>query len=75
MPIRPGIVRFRSRLTGDVAQTTLANSITLTPGTMTLDIVGSDYYIHCLAIKDEEKLLEEERGFERHVELLLRDSK
>jgi multicomponent Na+:H+ antiporter subunit E len=75
MPIRPGIVRFRSRLTGDVAQTTLANSITLTPGTMTLDIVGSDYYIHCLAIKDEEKILEDERGFERHVELLLGDNK
>jgi multicomponent Na+:H+ antiporter subunit E len=75
MPIRPGIVRFRSRLTGDIPQTTLANSITLTPGTMTLDIIEGDYYIHCLAITDEEKILEDERGFERHVELLLRDSK
>jgi multicomponent Na+:H+ antiporter subunit E len=75
MPLRPGIVRFKSKLIGDVAQTTLANSITLTPGTMTLDIVGGDYYIHCLAIKDEEKLLEEERGFERHVERLSGDSR
>jgi multicomponent Na+:H+ antiporter subunit E len=75
MPIRPGIIKFRSNLKSDVAQATLANSITLTPGTMTLDIVGGDFYIHCLAIKDEEKLLEEERGFERHVELLLGDSR
>jgi multicomponent Na+:H+ antiporter subunit E len=75
MPIRPGIIRFRSKLTGDVAQTTLANSITLTPGTMTLDIVEGDFYIHCLAIKDEEKILENEKGFERHVELLLGGNK
>jgi multicomponent Na+:H+ antiporter subunit E len=75
MPIRPGIIRFRSKLIGDVAQTTLANSITLTPGTMTLDIVEGDFYIHCLAIKDEAKILEDERGFERHVELLLGDNK
>jgi multicomponent Na+:H+ antiporter subunit E len=75
MPIRPGIVRFKSRLTGDVAQTTLANSITLTPGTMTLDIVKGDYYTHCLAIEDEEKMLDSERVFERQVERLFGDTK
>jgi len=60
-----------------VALTTLANSITLTPGTMTVDVVGSDFYVHCLAVEDEEKLLEIERDFERHVERLfgLKDRK
>jgi multicomponent Na+:H+ antiporter subunit E len=70
MPLFPGIIKLSSRLKSDVALTTLANSITLTPGTMTVDVVGSDFYVHCLAVEDEEKILEIERDFERHVERL-----
>jgi multicomponent Na+:H+ antiporter subunit E len=70
MPIAPGIVKLKSNLKSDVAQTMLANSITLTPGTMTVDIVGGDFYIHCLTIEDEEKLLVIEREFEKQVERL-----
>jgi len=73
MPILPGIIKFRSNLKSDVAQTTLATSITLTPGTMTVDVVGGDFYIHCLAIEDEEKILDGEREFERQVERLFGD--
>ena len=47
--IRPQIVRFRSRLTSDLARTTLANSITLTPGTVTLDIEGDEFVVHALS--------------------------
>ncbi|MCL0064075.1 Na+/H+ antiporter subunit E [Dehalococcoidia bacterium] len=75
LPLRPGIIKLNSRLKSDVAQTTLANSITLTPGTMTVDVVGGDFYIHCLAIEDEEKILDEERKFERQVERLFGDKK
>jgi len=70
MSLYPGIIKFSSRLESDIALTTLANSITLTPGTMTVDVVGKDLYIHCLAIEDEQKLLEIERDFEKHVEIL-----
>lgn len=70
MPLFPGIIRFTSHLESDVALATLANSITLTPGTMTVDVVGKDLYIHCLAIEDEQKLLEIERDFEKHVKVL-----
>ncbi|MCL0095144.1 Na+/H+ antiporter subunit E [Dehalococcoidia bacterium] len=72
LPLRPGIIKLNSRLKSDVAQTTLANSITLTPGTMTVDVVGGDFYIHCLAIEDEEKILDIEREFERQVERLFK---
>ncbi|MCL0059369.1 Na+/H+ antiporter subunit E [Dehalococcoidia bacterium] len=72
LPLRPGIIKLNSRLKSDVAQTTLANSITLTPGTMTVDVVGGDFYIHCLAIEDEEKILDIERKFERQVERLFK---
>ncbi|HCC32535.1 MAG TPA: protein MnhE [Clostridiales bacterium] len=70
MPIYPGIIKVTSRFGGDLALTALANSITLTPGTMTVDVVGRDLYIHCLAIEDEQKLMEVERNFEDHVERL-----
>ncbi|MCL0081985.1 Na+/H+ antiporter subunit E [Dehalococcoidia bacterium] len=73
MPILPGIIKFKSNLKSDVAQTTLATSITLTPGTMTVDVVGGDFYIHCLAIEDEEKVVDNEREFERQVERLFGD--
>lgn len=38
MPIRPGIVKVKTRLQSPSARTALCNSITLTPGTLTIDI-------------------------------------
>jgi multicomponent Na+:H+ antiporter subunit E len=70
LPIYPGIIKVTSRFDSDLALTALANSITLTPGTMTVDVVGKDLYIHCLAIEDEQKVMEVERDFEEHVERL-----
>jgi multicomponent Na+:H+ antiporter subunit E len=37
MPIRPGIVKVKTRLRRASARTMLGNSITLTPGTLTVD--------------------------------------
>lgn len=48
-PISPQIVSFESYLQSDIAKTVLANSITLTPGTVTVEIEGSTFYIHCLS--------------------------
>jgi len=50
VPIRPGIVKVRTTLHGEMAKTFLANSITLTPGTLTVDIDGQDLYIHWINI-------------------------
>jgi len=46
--IDPRIVRFRSDQPNEVAQVVLGNSITLTPGTLTLDIHDDEYVIHAL---------------------------
>jgi multicomponent Na+:H+ antiporter subunit E len=48
MKIRPGIIRVRSDLKTDFGIFTLANSITLTPGTITVDIdeKTNDLYVH-----------------------------
>ncbi len=38
MPIKPGIVKIRTTLDSNSGITALANSITLTPGTLTVDV-------------------------------------
>ena len=55
--IHPQIVRFRTRLTSELARTTLGNSITLTPGTVTLDIEGDEFVVHALSDKVARDLL------------------
>ena len=52
MPIKPGIVKIKTNLRSPEALTALANSITLTPGTMTVDITDDGYlYIHWLCVR------------------------
>jgi multicomponent Na+:H+ antiporter subunit E len=55
MPIRPGIVKIKTKLKTDSAITALANSITLTPGTLTVDVTDEGYlYIHWINVKAED---------------------
>ena len=55
LPIRPGIVKIRTDLKSDIALTFLANSITLTPGTMCIDINKEEgvLYIHWINVLDD----------------------
>ena len=46
--INPGIVHFRTRLKTDIARVALASSITLTPGTITLDLADDHLVVHWL---------------------------
>ena len=46
--INPGIVHFRTRLKTDIARVALASSITLTPGTITLDLDDDHLVVHWL---------------------------
>lgn len=54
IPIRPGTLKVKTRLKSDTGLTFLASSITLTPGTTTVDIDKENgyIYIHCLYIKE-----------------------
>ncbi|MBM4401467.1 MAG: hypothetical protein FJ045_05915, partial [Crenarchaeota archaeon] len=47
--IDPRIVKFKTKLKGDFKKTMLANSITLTPGTLTVDAQDDELFVHCLA--------------------------
>jgi len=53
MPIKPGVVVIRTELRSDIAKMILANSITLTPGTFTLDVIGDRLLIHWINVKAE----------------------
>jgi multicomponent Na+:H+ antiporter subunit E len=48
LPIDPVVVRLRPPMRGALAMTTLANSITLTPGTITLDAEDGELTVHAL---------------------------
>ena len=49
--IRPQVIRFRTRLKSDMARVAFGNSITLTPGTITLDIQDGEFHVHALSEK------------------------
>lgn len=57
MPIQPGIVKVKTKIKSEMGKAFLANSITLTPGTFTVDIKDEYLYIHCIRVrfKDVEK--------------------
>lgn len=46
--MEPVIVKFRTNLKSDFTRMLLANSITLTPGTITVSMEEDEYTIHCL---------------------------
>ncbi len=48
MPIRPQFMVFRTTLKNDVARVLVANSMTLTPGTITVDLDGDRYLVHAI---------------------------
>lgn len=48
MNISPCIVRLKTQLKSSLHRVILANSITLTPGTLTVQLTGDELVVHCL---------------------------
>lgn len=46
--IEPAVVHFKTTLHSTFARVLLANSITLTPGTITVSLKDDEYVVHCL---------------------------
>ena len=49
--IDPTIVTFKTKLTSNIAKVALANSITLTPGTITIRVEDQIFYVHAISRK------------------------
>jgi len=77
MPIKPGIVRVPTELKSDFGITGLANAITMTPGTLSVDVneEKSALYVHWIdvkAIEPEETSRQIARPFERFLRRIFR---
>ena len=68
--IDPRIVQFKTKLRGELSRTILADSITLTPGTVTVDAEDDILFVHCLTVSHREGLLQ--RRCERLVAWLFK---
>lgn len=73
LPINPGIVKVRTRLKSRMGRLILSNSITLTPGTLTVELDGEWIYIHWVTVTSDDvegataKIV---AGFERYLEVM-----
>lgn len=57
--LEPSVIRFRVDLKSELSKVVLANSITLTPGTVTLDVTGDgEYVVHAIDGPSADGLLE-----------------
>ena len=71
LPIRPAMVQVRTGLRSDLGRLVLANSITLTPGTLSVDVDDDTLTVHWIDCPPGTDLDAATRtiaaGFERHL--------
>ncbi len=73
LPIKPGIIKVRTQLKSKMGRLMLANSITLTPGTLTVEIKDQYLYIHCVTVEAtdiDEATTKIAAGFESYLEVM-----
>tara|TARA_B100001029_G_C14889397_1_gene354518 strand:- start:261 stop:743 length:483 start_codon:yes stop_codon:yes gene_type:complete len=57
MPINPILINIKNNLKSDLGMVILANSITLTPGTVTIDVNENEFLIHVISEKAAQSLI------------------
>lgn len=73
LPINPGIVKVRTRLKSRMGRLLLANSITLTPGTLTVELQGEWLYVHWVTVESTDidgATASIVAGFEQYLEVM-----
>ncbi len=73
LPINPGIVKVKTKLKSRTGRLLLANLITLTPGTLSLDIKDEFLYIHWINVtSDDIDMATKEivENFEKRLEVI-----
>ena len=73
LPVNPGIVTVRTKLKSAMGRMLLANSITLTPGTLTVDLDGEFLHIHWVTVDSPDIEAATEAivtGFEKYLEVM-----
>lgn len=73
LPINPGIVEVKTTLKSKFGRMLLANSITLTPGTLTVEVINDSFFIHWIDVKNdsvEAASKEIMKKFEKYLEVI-----
>lgn len=73
LPINPGIVEVETKLKSKIGRMILANSITLTPGTLTIKVEENTFFIHCVNVEhtDIEGATQDiVKKFEKYLEVI-----
>lgn len=58
LPIQPRLVTCRTGLRRDISRVAFAQAVTLTPGTLTVDMHGGDFLLHCLDEDSARRILD-----------------
>lgn len=76
LPIEPDVIVIPLRVETDIAITTIANSITLTPGTLTMDHDPEQnaLYVHTIDASDREDTVETIRTWEGYALVIFDES-
>ncbi|MGB5396221.1 MAG: Na+/H+ antiporter subunit E [Gammaproteobacteria bacterium] len=76
LPLKPAVVEIQTSLQSELGKLLLANSITLTPGTLTIDVIGDRMLIHWIDAQPGEDIMHATReiaaGFERDIKGFLK---
>lgn len=70
MDLQPGIIAYPLTVDRDVEISMLANLITLTPGTLSMDVSEDrkTLYVHCIDVPDPQAVIDDiKNGFERKI--------
>ena len=73
LPINPGFVEVKTKLKSKFARMLVANTITLTPGTLTVEVKDDSYFIHWIDVESDDinaatkKIVEK---FEKYLEVI-----
>ena len=73
--MKPAIIGYPLEAKTDIEITLIANCITLTPGTLSLDVSEdkSLLYIHCMYVDSKEEVIQSiKQGFEKRILEILR---
>lgn len=72
LPINPGIVKTKTVLTSKMGKMILSNSITLTPGTLSIDFDGDILYIHWIDVESEDIQVATEKIVKKFENILVK---
>ena len=71
--LQPAIIQVKTSLKSDIGRLALANSITLTPGTLVVEIRDEYLFIHCINVsktRPAEEVAESVKRFEKYLKVV-----